>query len=77
MRAIFSDISKAFDRVWHKGLLYKLSYDGISGSLIQWLTDYLNNRQQRVVLPGTASNFSPGRCSSRFDSWPSSFFSLY
>ena len=58
VRAVFCDISKAFDRVWHKGLLYKLSSVGISGSLLQWFTDYLNNRQQRVVLPGTASNWT-------------------
>ena len=58
VRAIFCDISKAFDRVWHKGLLYKLSSVGISGSLLQWFTDYLNNRKQRVVLPGTASGWT-------------------
>ena len=58
VRAVFCDISKAFDRVWHKGLLYNLSSVGISGSLLQWFTDYLNNRQQRVVLPGTASNWT-------------------
>ena len=42
--AVFCDISKVFfDRVWHKGLLYKLSSVGITGSLLQWFTDYLNN----------------------------------
>ena len=56
VRAIFCDISKSFDRVWHKGLLYKLSSVGISGSLLQWFTDSLNNRKQRVVLPGSASS---------------------
>ena len=59
MRAIFCDISKAFDRVWHKGLLYKLQTVGITGHLLQWFTDYLNNRKQRVVLPGA----------SRFHTW--------
>ena len=44
VRAIFCDISKAFDRVWHKGLLFKLQSVGISGSLLQWFTDYLYNR---------------------------------
>ena len=34
IRAIFCDISKAFDRVWHKRLLYKLETAGISGSLL-------------------------------------------
>ncbi|MCG8116730.1 MAG: reverse transcriptase domain-containing protein, partial [Candidatus Thiodiazotropha endolucinida] len=58
VRAVFCDISKAFDRVWHKGLLYKLQSIGISGSLLQWFTDYLHNRKQRVVLPGTASSWS-------------------
>ena len=58
VRAIFCDISKAFDRVWHEGLLYKLSSIGISGSLLQWFTNYLNNRKQHVVLPGTASSWT-------------------
>ena len=58
MRAIFCDISKAFDRVWHKGLLYKLQTVGITGHLLQWFTDYLNNRKQRVVLPGVFSHWT-------------------
>ena len=58
VRAIFCDISKAFDRVWHKGLLFKLQSFGISGSLLQWFTDYLCNRKQRVVIPGVSSNWS-------------------
>ena len=56
VRAIFCDISKAFDRVWHRGLLYKLQSVGISGLLLQWFTDYLHNRKQRVVLPGANSD---------------------
>lgn len=58
VRAIFCDISKAFDRVWHKGLLFKLHSVGISGSLLQWFTDYLDSRKQRVVIPGVSSNWS-------------------
>ena len=58
IRAIFCDISKAFDRVGHKGLLYKLSSAGISGPLLHWFTDYLDKRKQRVVLPGTASSWT-------------------
>ena len=58
IRAIFCDISKAFDRVWHKGLLFKLHSVGISGSLLRWFTDYLYNRKQRVVIPGVTSNWS-------------------
>ena len=59
VRAVFCDVSKAFDRVWHKGLLYKLNRAGISGSLLSWFTNYLNNRKQRVVLPGTSSSWKP------------------
>ena len=58
VRAIFCDISKAFDRVWHKGLLFELESVGIGGSLLNWFTDYLDNRVQRVVLPGTSSSWA-------------------
>ena len=47
---MFLDISKAFDKVWHQGLLYKLKQNGISGNLIETLTDFLKDRKQRVVL---------------------------
>lgn len=57
VRAIFCDISKAFDRVWHRGLIFKLKSVGIDGRLLSWLTDYLDNRTQRVVLPGATSNW--------------------
>ena len=61
VRAVFCDISKAFDRVWHKGLLYKLNRVGIRGSLLSWFNDYLINRFQRVVLPGASSSWIPIR----------------
>ena len=38
---VFCDVSKALDRVWHKGLVLK--HHGISGSLLDWLIDYLSN----------------------------------
>ena len=58
IRAIFCDISKAFDRVWHKGLLFKLRSAGVSGSLLNWFSDYLNDRKQKVVLPGASSSWT-------------------
>ena len=55
---IFFDVSKAFDKVWHKGLLFKLYHVGVRGRLIKWFTEYLSNRQQRVVLNGSVSELS-------------------
>ena len=51
-------MSKAFDRAWHRGILYKIESAGISGSLLLWFKDYLNDRKQRVVLPGSASSWA-------------------
>ena len=59
VRAIFCDISKAFDRVWHRGLLFKPETAGISGFLLSCFSDYLNDRCQRVVLPGASSEWTP------------------
>ena len=46
---VFCDLSKAFDRVWHKGLLFKLQTYGVIGNLFKWLQNYLENRKQRVM----------------------------
>ena len=45
----FCDLSKAFGRVWHEGLLFKLQTYEINGNLLQWFKDYLYNRQQKVM----------------------------
>ena len=57
VRAVFCDISKAFDRVWHAGLLYKLRAAGVSGEVLAWFKSYLSNRRQRVVIPGATSDW--------------------
>ena len=57
VRVLFCDISKAFDRVWHKGLLFKLKSIGISNELLKWFSDYLSNRRQRVCLKGQFSSW--------------------
>ena len=48
VRSVFLDIPKAFDKIWHKGLLYKLKSMGISGELYSLLENYLSCRFQRV-----------------------------
>ena len=58
VRAVFLDISKAFDKVWHEGLLFKLKQNGIHGNLLSLLESYLCNRHQRVVLDGFNSEFT-------------------
>ena len=58
IRAIFLDISKAFDKVWHDGLLFKLKKNGIHSSLLRFFESYLQNRQQRVVLDGFCSEYT-------------------
>ncbi len=58
VRAVFCDISKAFDRVWHRGLLFKLSSIGVTGCLYQWFASYLSSRKQRVVYANASSEWS-------------------
>ena len=58
VRAVFLVISKAFDKVWPEGLLYKLKQNGISGNLLETLTDFLKDRKQRVVLNGQKSSWA-------------------
>ena len=55
VRTVFLDISKAFDKVWHESLLYKLKSMGISGELFNLLENYLSCRFQRVILNGQHS----------------------
>ena len=58
VRAVFLDISKAFDKVWHDGLIFKLEQNGISGSLLKLIQNYLSNRKQRVVLNNYNSEYT-------------------
>ena len=57
IKFIFCDVSKAFDKVWHKGLLHKLRKYGISGNMLNWLNSYLSGRQQRVKNEGFYSTW--------------------
>ena len=54
---MFLDISKAFDRVWHDGLLFKLEKNGVSGNLFQLIKSFLSGRFQRVLLNGQTSDW--------------------
>ena len=58
-RAVALDISKAFDMVWHGGLLHKLKSYGISGQIFRLISSFLSNRRLRVVLDGKSSQEHP------------------
>ena len=52
---VFCDISKAFDRVWIKCLLFKLEQCGINGDVLKWIESYLTGRTQRVFVGSSLS----------------------
>jgi hypothetical protein len=54
---IFLDFAKAFDKIWHRGLLKKLKSIGFNGVILDWIESFLSNRTQRVVI---------GECSSEW-----------
>ena len=56
---IIMDFAKAFDKVPHRRLLYKLGYYGIRGSTHKWISSWLSERSQKVVLDGQASDPVP------------------
>ena len=58
-QAVALDISKAFERVWHAGLLHKLKSYGISGQIFGLISSFISNRQLRVVLDGKSSQEYP------------------
>ena len=73
------DISKAFDRVWHKALLAKLPAYGFTPSFCKLISNFLSNRFISVVVDGATSASFPGLqwCSSGFCPFTYSVSSLY
>ena len=55
VRGVFLDISKAFDRVWHEGLIYKIKSIGVTGLPLELIQSFLSHRFQRVVLNSQSS----------------------
>ena len=58
VRGVFFDLSKAFDKVWHDGIIFKLKAYVVEGELLFLLKNYLENREQRVVLNGQTSQWT-------------------
>ena len=68
-RGIFLDLSKAFDRVWHDGLIYKINRIGITGNSLKLIESSFSNRFQQVVLNRQSPSWTPvyaGVATSRF-----------
>ena len=57
--AILLDFSKAFDRVANKHLLKKLEAIGVTGTTLGWISPFLTDREQTVVLEGMSSDAKP------------------
>ena len=58
VEGVFLNILKAFDRVWHNGIIFKLQENGILGNLLKVLKHFLTNRKQRIVLNGQSSSWT-------------------
>ena len=57
VKGVFLDVSKAFDKVWHESLLFKLQSYGAEGNLLKLLKNYVTGCQQRVVLNRKTSSW--------------------
>ena len=59
MSIIYTDLKKAFDTVPHDLLLAKLEHYGVRNETLKWIASFLDNRKQRVVVDGVASDYCP------------------
>ena len=55
---VFLDISKAFDIVWHNGLIYKSKQNGVKGNLLKTVINFPDVRKQIIVLNGQYSSWA-------------------
>ena len=58
MRGVFLDISKTFDKVWHKGVIFKLKQNGIPGKLFSVSSDFLKDRRLKVTINVKVSSWT-------------------
>ncbi len=56
---MYLDFQKAFDKVPHNKLMVKVNQLGTVGNVNNWIENWLNNRKQRVVINGSASDWAP------------------
>ena len=58
VRGVFLHILKAFDKVWHEDIIFKLKQNSIGRNLLKFLADFLKDRKQRVALNEQVSNWA-------------------
>ena len=56
---VVMEFAKAFDKVAHNRLLYKLSSYGVKGNILDWIGSFLSGRSQKVVLEGKSPSSVP------------------
>ena len=54
-QGVFLDVSAAFDKCWHSGILAKLKQNKVDGKCLELFSSYLSGRKQVVVVNGTKS----------------------
>ena len=59
VRSCFLDISKAFDKVWHEGLIYNMDTMGFTCNLLRLLQSFLSNRSPSVTINDQTSGCLP------------------
>ena len=58
VRDVFLDIFRAFDKVWHKGFIYKLKQSGILVDILNTIIDFLSFKKQGVALNGQVTQWT-------------------
>jgi hypothetical protein len=53
------DFAKVFDKVPHQRLRYKLKFYGIKNETLNWISAFLSNRTQTIILDGESSDIAP------------------
>ena len=56
---IYMDFKKAFDKVPHQRLIYKIRALGINEEITIWIKDYLTDRTRKVIINGKSSEWKP------------------
>ena len=74
-RGIFLNMSKAFDRVWHEGLLFNLGCVGLSGKYYGLINSFLRNRHQKLSSMASCPSGVPSKPWSLIDQLETYYFS--